>query len=180
MPVVYALGDPRTNEIRYIGIAHDVHKRYAQHLNSPHHNPAKNAWMKAIKNAGLVPSLIILEADVDENMLRTRENYWIQHYLDQGEPLTNAANRLGTEIPYTPPKADPPRKHTHIELRVREVAQAKGISMGKLSRISDVDIKTVRRIFRDRTTSITLMVLNQLANALDINASELIISVSDE
>lgn len=38
MPSVYALGDPRTGKIRYIGIAQDVYRRYAQHLNHPHHN----------------------------------------------------------------------------------------------------------------------------------------------
>jgi hypothetical protein len=30
MPSVYALGDPRTGEIRYIGIAQNVYRRFAQ------------------------------------------------------------------------------------------------------------------------------------------------------
>lgn len=86
---VYALGDPRTNEIRYIGIARDVYKRYAQHLNRPHPNEAKNAWMDEIKQAGVVPTLAILETDIDATGIYEREKHWIQHYLELGAPLTN-------------------------------------------------------------------------------------------
>lgn len=89
MPSVYALGDPRTGDIRYIGIAQDVYKRYAQHLNRPHPNNVKNAWMQEIKQAGIVPTLSILEADVDEAIIYEREKYWIEHYLTLGAPLTN-------------------------------------------------------------------------------------------
>jgi excisionase family DNA binding protein len=89
MPSVYALGDPRTSQIRYIGIAQDVYKRYAQHLNHPHSNEMKNAWMNEIKQSGIVPTLTILETDVDESIIYGRERHWIQHYLELGAPLTN-------------------------------------------------------------------------------------------
>ncbi len=36
-----------------------------------------------------------------------------------------------------------------LRLRVREVAQEKGISMSKLSRIADVNYKTIQTIWRD-------------------------------
>lgn len=61
-----------------------------------------------------------------------------------------------------------------IRLKVKEVAGSKGISMGKLSRIADVDIKTVRRIYRYPYQSITLAVLDRLAEALHVDATELI------
>ncbi len=67
-----------------------------------------------------------------------------------------------------------------IRLKVRETAQAKGISMGKLSRIADVDIKTVRRIYREPTQSVTLMILDRLAKALHVDANDLIESIPDE
>lgn len=89
MPSVYALGDPRTGEIRYIGIAKNVYSRYAQHLNHPHPNKEKNAWIDEIKVAGVVPTLTILEPDVSENMIYEREKYWIQHYQALGASLTN-------------------------------------------------------------------------------------------
>ncbi|GAC1468915.1 MAG: hypothetical protein PVS3B3_24870 [Ktedonobacteraceae bacterium] len=89
MSSVYALGDPRTNEIRYIGIAKDVFKRYAAHLNRPHTNDVKNAWMEDVKMAGIVPTLTVLETNLDEAAIYKREAYWIQHYLKLGAPLTN-------------------------------------------------------------------------------------------
>jgi len=95
---IYALGDPRTQEIHYIGIAKDVYKRYAQHLNRPHANKDKNAWMAEIKAAGVVPTLAILESNVDEITIYEREKYWIQYYLSQGAPLTNRTHTLLTVL----------------------------------------------------------------------------------
>ena len=61
-----------------------------------------------------------------------------------------------------------------IRLKVKEVATSKGLSQSKLSRWADVDIATVRRMFRDPGTNITLETLNRLANALGVNPCELI------
>lgn len=61
-----------------------------------------------------------------------------------------------------------------IRLKVKEIATSKGLSQSKLSRWADVDIATVRRIFRDpEGTNITLETLNRLANALGVNPCEL-------
>ena len=61
-----------------------------------------------------------------------------------------------------------------IRLKIKEVAAEKKISQGKLSRIADVDIKTVRSILRDPSKSITTEILNRLAGALEVDARELI------
>lgn len=66
-----------------------------------------------------------------------------------------------------------------IRLKVREIAESKGISMGKLSRIADVEIKTVRRIYRNPYQSITLTVLDRFAKALNVDANDLIESMPD-
>jgi lambda repressor-like predicted transcriptional regulator len=181
MPSVYALGDPRTDEIRYIGIAQDVYKRYAQHLNSPHYNGEKNSWMEEIKELGMLPTLITLEDDVDKGIIFDRENYWIQHYLAQGAPLVNVTlppKPKGQSIKEVDPQ--PFRKTTHPEIQVKEIAQRKGFSLSSLSRFSDVDIKTLRRIYHNPATSTTTIVLNRLADALDVDVSELIRSVPNE
>lgn len=86
---VYALSDPRTRQVRYVGMAKNAYRRYAQHLNEPHTNEYKNAWMDEIMKAGTAPLLTILESCVEESAIREREKYWIQHYLRQGVPLTN-------------------------------------------------------------------------------------------
>lgn len=67
-----------------------------------------------------------------------------------------------------------------IRLRVKEVAQQKGISQGKLSRNSDVDIKTLQKIYRLPTSIVTTETLDKLATALGVDARELIESVADE
>lgn len=86
---VYALSDPRTKEIRYVGMAKNAYRRYAQHLLEPHPNKDKDAWMEELKEAGTAPILAILESGIDESAVREREKYWIQYYLSQGASLTN-------------------------------------------------------------------------------------------
>ncbi|BCL83125.1 helix-turn-helix transcriptional regulator [Ktedonobacteria bacterium brp13] len=67
-----------------------------------------------------------------------------------------------------------------IYLKIKEVAEAKGMSQGKLSRAADVDPKTLRDIFRDPGRSITTETLNRLAGALGVDARELIDYVPDD
>jgi putative transcriptional regulator len=67
-----------------------------------------------------------------------------------------------------------------IRLRVKEVAAEKGISQTRLSRWADVDPKIVRQTFHEPTRSITLETLNRLANALGVDARELIEYTPDE
>ena len=61
-----------------------------------------------------------------------------------------------------------------ISLKVKEIAEAKGISQGKLSRKADVDVKTIRRIFRNPSEIITTETLDKLATALEVDVCDLI------
>lgn len=67
-----------------------------------------------------------------------------------------------------------------VRLRVKEVAQQKGISQGKLSRSADVDIKTLQKIYRNPTSIVTTETLDRLAKALGVDVRELLESVPDE
>ena len=67
-----------------------------------------------------------------------------------------------------------------IRLKVKEIAQQKGISQGRLSRTADIDIKTIQRIYRFPTTIITTETLDKIARALGVDASELIESLPDD
>ena len=66
-----------------------------------------------------------------------------------------------------------------VRLRVKEVAQQKGISQGKLSRSSDVDIKTLQKIYRYPTSIVTTETLDKLAKALGVSVRDLIEDVPD-
>ena len=67
-----------------------------------------------------------------------------------------------------------------IRLRVKEIAQGKKISQGRLSREANIDLNTVRDILRNPGKNITLETLNRLAGALGVDARELIEYTSDE
>lgn len=59
-------------------------------------------------------------------------------------------------------------------LRVREIAEAKGISMSKLQRDADIAFRTVKLIFRDPHRDINLSTLDKLAQALGVRICDLI------
>lgn len=65
------------------------------------------------------------------------------------------------------------------KLRVKEVAQQKGVSLTKLSQRSEVAYNTVRRLWRDPYTDVTLSTLQRLADVLGVDVRELMESVPD-
>lgn len=60
------------------------------------------------------------------------------------------------------------------KLRVKEIAQQKGLTMGKLSRAADVDMSTLSRVYNDPDYSPTLLTLEKLAKALHVKIADLI------
>lgn len=67
-----------------------------------------------------------------------------------------------------------------VRLRVKEVAQQKGMSMTRLHHRSEVAYTTIRAVFRNPHTEVTLTTLARLAEALDVPTAELIEDVPDE
>lgn len=84
---IYALCDPRTLEVRYVGKADDPYRRYCQHLidKYPCH---KNRWISSILLIGLNPILQILE-QCDDSIWQERERNWIAFENKIGCRLTN-------------------------------------------------------------------------------------------
>ena len=66
-----------------------------------------------------------------------------------------------------------------VRLRVKEVAEAKGVSMTRLHTRSEVAYNTIRRIFRDPYSEVTTTTLARLADALGVPTAELIEDVPD-
>ncbi len=67
-----------------------------------------------------------------------------------------------------------------VRLKVKEIAQQKGMSMGKLSRTADVSYRTIKLIYDDPYRDVSTHTLNKLAQALGVDVSELIESVPDQ
>ena len=67
-----------------------------------------------------------------------------------------------------------------IRLKVREVAEAKKMSMRKLVKRSGIAYNTLRTIYRDPYRRVSTDTLDRIATALEVDASELIESVPAE
>ncbi len=65
-------------------------------------------------------------------------------------------------------------------LRVKEVANEKGLSLTKLSQRSEVAYNTVRRLWREPYTDVTISTLQRLADVLGVTVNDLIEQVPDE
>lgn len=67
-----------------------------------------------------------------------------------------------------------------VRLRVREIAEQKKMSMGKLSRTADVSYRTIKLIYKDPYRDVTVSTLEKLAKALGVSTAELIEDVLDK
>lgn len=61
-----------------------------------------------------------------------------------------------------------------VRLKVKELAKAQHISMGKLSRLSDVNYRTIQRIFNEPDYMPTIPTLQKIARVLSVSTGELI------
>jgi DNA-binding Xre family transcriptional regulator len=66
-----------------------------------------------------------------------------------------------------------------IYLKIKEIAEKKGISQRQLSLRSGVDINTVRKIFKNPYCIVTTETLDKISKILDVDASILIESKKD-
>ena len=66
-----------------------------------------------------------------------------------------------------------------IRLKVREIATEKGYNMGKLSRASDVDRNTIKRMFDDPKYSPTVETLFKVAKVLKVSLDDLVEEIAD-
>lgn len=88
---IYALRDPRTLELRYIGKAHDPERRLQQHLQPgqlDRYRSKKNSWLKGLLAAGHQPLLEIVD-EVEPEQADEAEICWIAWHLSQGAHLVN-------------------------------------------------------------------------------------------
>jgi transcriptional regulator with XRE-family HTH domain len=60
-----------------------------------------------------------------------------------------------------------------IRLKIKEAAQARSISMSKLSRMSDVSYDTIQQIYHNPFKDVNLSTLEKLAGALKVDVCEL-------
>ena len=89
---IYALIDPTTQYVRYIGKANDLQVRLRRHLSKTELKPKSHKvfWIKSLIEKGLKPEIIMLEK-VNYTEWQQSECKWIAHYrgLPDYPTLTN-------------------------------------------------------------------------------------------
>lgn len=88
---IYALLDPETQEIRYIGKSIRPVERLTNHMNSRERCHRTN-WLASLKKKGLRPELVILERIHGEWPWQFSERFWIAYGRKMGWPLTNGTD----------------------------------------------------------------------------------------
>jgi len=66
------------------------------------------------------------------------------------------------------------RKWAVVRIRVREIAEQKGMSRTKLSRLSDTNYKTVDMIWKNPYKEVGTLTLERIAKALGVRVVDLI------
>lgn len=89
---IYALSDPRTDEVRYVGRTYHPTRRLAEHLREAEFpytaNQDKKDWILGLLDSKLKPVMTILEVCSQSEMPR-RERYWIARMKRSGVTLLN-------------------------------------------------------------------------------------------
>lgn len=86
---IYALVDPRNQEVRYVGQTKQPKGRFQQHKRNMDENAAKYEWLSELGTLELKPLFVTLEDNVRWDDRFKREKHWIQYYHALGHRLTN-------------------------------------------------------------------------------------------
>ena len=84
---IYTLSDPRTLEVRYVGMTRNLNARLWSHCHDKSHNK-RTCWIKSLSKIGISPSIELLE-EADESNWREKEKFWIETLKFYGCGLKN-------------------------------------------------------------------------------------------
>lgn len=89
---IYALLDPDTDEVRYVGKTKDLNKRMYSHCRiDPKPTTHKARWVNKLIAADKTPKMLVLEECSDETW-EEAEIRWIAHYRSVNTNLTNISD----------------------------------------------------------------------------------------
>lgn len=88
---IYALTDPRTSAVRYIGKSVRPHERLANHCNE-RADTWRNRWIQKLLREGVKPGLVILEELPSSADWKAAERRWIAAAPEHGWHLTNSTS----------------------------------------------------------------------------------------
>ncbi len=86
---IYALADPRTGCVRYVGWAYQPNKRLSDHIYKAQKEKTHKAnWLNQLSRLGVRPLLVELEKGTGD--WGEAERRWIKHFISNGADLCNA------------------------------------------------------------------------------------------
>jgi group I intron endonuclease len=95
-PGIYALQDPRTHEVRYVGLGSNWKKRSSTHLQNwcLNNDYPVYRWIKKLFRLGLKPYIICVQefGDISFQDLKEAEKYWIRYFKSNGSHLLNCTD----------------------------------------------------------------------------------------
>lgn len=88
---IYAIVDPDTLEVKYIGQTTNTEVRFNSHLREARNTAGTNIssnkkcrqWISHQLENNKTPKFFVLEIVKSENAAKLRENYWIRYYRDE-------------------------------------------------------------------------------------------------
>jgi hypothetical protein len=139
---IYALIDPETDEIRYIGRTVNAHTRYLDHLNTKTPG-AKKIWIDSLLNKGLKPLVKIIEVlNYTDQRSFIREQELIKAFLNKGANLINAKGKNNKHLRKYPLK-------TNYFLTNRNLPLEKDVAQFKKMVDAGMDLDFIKDRFRD-------------------------------
>lgn len=90
---IYALKDPRTNEVRYVGWARNVDRRLRDHMRDARagNQTYKARWIRTLLDQGVKPAYDLLDKSAFGDWADA-ERWWIKRKREEGCRLTNATD----------------------------------------------------------------------------------------
>lgn len=71
------------------------------------------------------------------------------------------------------------RVEAMVKLKVKQVAMSKGLSMSKLSRLSDVSYNTLLSLYHNPSHDVSITILDRISQALHVSICDLIEQTPD-
>jgi hypothetical protein len=96
MRYIYALLDPSTNQIKYVGQTNDIDRRFNDHLssslnkNSESYDTYKARWIRKLLSLDIKPIIKIIEECENLEQSNLKEKYHIERLTNDGCKLTNS------------------------------------------------------------------------------------------
>jgi hypothetical protein len=90
---VYALSDPETDELRYVGMTiKKLEVRLNNHCSEANRKPSashRTRWLRSVTSRGLRPKIELVEELPDATSMAEAEEYWITQFRAMGFRLVN-------------------------------------------------------------------------------------------